>query len=516
MKRSVLLFIATWVFFGCGLATSAAEHPNIVFIIADDIGYGDLGCYGATQVKTPHCDRLAREGLRFTDAHSTASTCTPTRYSFMTGEYHWRKQGTGILRGIDGLIIEPGRTTVPSLLQRAGYTTGVVGKWHLGLGTTPTDFNGDITPGPLDVGFDYAWIFPATGDRTPCVWIENRRVVNLDPADPIKLDYSVQRGDQRSWVAGIPRIGSQEGGTAALWKDSEKADVIAAKGSAFIEKCAATGKPFFLYLATHDIHVPRVPHDRFRTQSQAGIRGDCILSFDWTVGQIIATLEKLKVLDNTLIIVTSDNGGVLDTNGPDSMNSGTVETNRGHRYNGVLRGEKGTPFEGGTRLPFIVRLPGHVPVGESDALICQIDMLATFAALTGQTLADNDAPDSENMLPALLGKPEGREFLVQNGQALRMGQWKLIPSAGGGGANRPAANPTGGNPTAATPQANPNTRNNTATPQSQRNNFSGRPWLFHLGNDLSETTDLAAQHPEIVTKMQTELQRIRSTPRTRP
>ena len=474
---SLLFVLGVLMLWGHCMPASAGETPNIIFILADDVGYGDLSCYDATKIQTPHCDKLAREGLRFTDAHSPAAVCTPTRYSFMTGEYHWRKSGTGILRGIDGLIIEPGRTTVPELLRRAGYTTGAVGKWHLGLGTTPTDYNGEITPGPLDIGFDYAWLLPATGDRTPCVWIENRYVVNLDPDDPIKLDYSVSRGQPRSFVKGIPRIGAQEGGTAALWTDSEIADVIAEKGAAFIEQNAKTGKPFFLYLATNDIHVPRVPHDRFRGKSEAGIRGDSVVSFDWTVGQVVATLEKLKLTDNTLIIVTSDNGGILDTNGPDHVNSGTVETNNGHLHNGVLRGGKGTPFEGGTRVPFIAKWPGRIPVGESDALICQIDILATFAALTRQPLSDKDAPDSENVLSALLEMNPGREFLVETGQALRMGLWKLIPSADG----------------------------------------NSRPqMLFHLANDLSEESNIAADHPDIVAKMTEELQRIRNTPRTRP
>src|SRR5262245_35387221 len=191
-----------------------AAKPNIVVIYADDIGYGDFGCYGATKVRTPNVDRLAAEGLRFTDAHSAASVCTPSRYALMTGEYAFRKRGTGIASGLQGLLIEPGRTTVASLLKNAGYMNGVVGKWHLGLGASPTDYNGEIKPGPLELGFDYSWIIPATGDRVPCVWVENHRVVNLDPADPIKLNYSVQRGDPESFVAGIPRIGSQTGGQA--------------------------------------------------------------------------------------------------------------------------------------------------------------------------------------------------------------------------------------------------------------------------------------------------------------
>ncbi len=189
--------------------TFAETKPNVIFILADDIGYGDFGCYGATKIRTPNADKLASQGLRFTDAHAPSAVCTPTRYAFMTGEYAWRKQGTGILPGIAGLIIEPGRTTVPSLLKRAGYETAVIGKWHLGLGKTPTDYNTEIKPGPLEVGFDYSWIIPATGDRTPCVWVENHHVVNLDPADPIKLDYKVQRGEPRSFVSGVPRIGEQ-------------------------------------------------------------------------------------------------------------------------------------------------------------------------------------------------------------------------------------------------------------------------------------------------------------------
>jgi arylsulfatase A-like enzyme len=463
-------------------ATYGADIPNIIFILADDIGYGDFGCYGATKIKTPNVDRLAKEGRRFTDAHSPAAVCTPTRYAFMTGEYAWRKKGTGILPGIAGLIIEPGRVTVPSMLKQAGYTTGVVGKWHLGLGTTPTDYNTEIKPGPLEIGFDYAWLLPATGDRTPCVWVENHRVVGLDPKDPIKLDYSVSRGQPRSFVNGIPRIGEQVGGKAALWKDDEMADVIAAKGITFIEK--NKDKPFFLYLATHDIHVPRVPHQRFRGTSQAGIRGDSVHSFDWTIGRVMDALDKLKLADNTLIIVTSDNGGVLDTNGPDHVNSGTVETNNGHPHNGPLRAGKGSAYEGGTRVPFIARWPGHVPPGDSGALICHVDMLASFAALTGQKLIEAAGPDSFNVLPALLGDKTGREHLVENGNGLRLGQWKLIDAPAGAG-------------------------------KKAKRSGSGTQ-LYNLATDLGETKNVAAEHPDIVEKMDALLDQIRAKGRSRP
>ncbi|MCX7824759.1 MAG: arylsulfatase, partial [Verrucomicrobiae bacterium] len=427
---------------------------------------------------------------RFTDAHSPSGVCTPTRYAFMTGEYAWRKPGTGILPGTAGLIIEPGRLTVASLLKRAGYATGVVGKWHLGLGTTPTDYNIEIKPGPLEVGFDYAWLLPATGDRTPCVWIENRRVVNLDPNDPIKLDYSVRRGEPRSFVNGIPRIGEQVGGKAALWKDDEIADVIAEKGIAFIEKNKS--RPFFLYLATHDIHVPRVPHPRFRGTSQAGVRGDTVHSFDWTVGRVIDALDRVKLADRTLLIVTSDNGGVLDTNGPDRVNSGDETTNNGHPYNGMLRGVKGSIYEGGTRVPFIARWPGHIPPGDSGALICHVDMLATFAALTGEKLTETAAPDSFNVLPAFLGDNTGRDHLVEHGHglalALRRGVWKLVPpDATGTGKSKKAGK---------------------RAPSS--------PELYNLANDLSETKNIAAQHPDIVNEMLAKLGEIKSRGRSRP
>ena len=469
----------------------AASRPNIVFILADDIGYGDFGCYGATKVKTPNVDRLASQGLRFTDAHSPSAVCTPTRYAFMTGEYAWRKKGTGILPGIAALIVEPGRVTVPSLLKQAGYVTGIVGKWHLGLGSKePTDYNGEIKPGPLEVGFDYGFIIPATGDRTPCVYVENHRVVGLDPSDPIRLDYSVKRGEPRSFVNGIPRIGSQTGGKAALWKDEEIAETLVAKAVTFIEQNKS--KPFFLFLSTHDIHVPRVPHPRFKGTSHAGVRGDTIHSFDWTVGRVLATLERLKLADNTLVIVTSDNGGTLDANGPDTEHGGTPQTNNGHPHNGPLRAGKGSPYEGGTRVPFIVRWPGRIKPGVSDALICHADMLATIAALTGQKLVDAAGPDSFNVLPALLGEKLDkpcRDHLVEHGNvlAIRKGPWKLIP----------------GNPPVATGKKN-------------KRRDGGVNGLYNLAEDIGETNNVAVAHPDLVKEMTELLQRIHENGRSRP
>lgn len=458
---------------------SAADKPNIVLIYADDIGYGDLSCYGATKVKTPSCDKLAADGIRFTDGHSIASVCTPSRYSMMTGEYAFRKKGTGIASGLQGLLIDPDRTTLPSVLQKAGYRTGVVGKWHLGLGTTPTNYNEAIKPGPREVGLDYAWILPATGDRVPCVWVENDRVVNLDPKDPIKLDYDVKRGDKESFVNGVPRIGGQTGGKAALWKDDEMSFVIAEKSCDFIQK--NKDKPFFLFMATHNIHVPRVPNAKFKGKSDCGVRGDAIVEFDWMVGEVLAKLDKLGLTENTLVVLTSDNGGINDDNGPDKVRGiGDPDATNGHKPNGVLRGTKGTVFEGGTRVPFVVRWPAKVKPGTSDALMSQMDLLASFAALTGQAVPKGQAPDSENHLDALLGtKKTGREFLVEqsNGGApfgFRHGTWKLVPAG-------PKAKEAG-------------------------------PALFDLATDLSEAKNVAAAHPDRVTGMRAKLVEITAQP----
>lgn len=465
----------------------AAECPNIVLIYADDLGYGDVGCYGATEVKTPNIDRLAREGLRFTDAHAAAATCTPSRYAMLTGEYAWRKKGTGILPGDAPLIIEPGRVTLPSMLHDAGYTTGVVGKWHLGLGKGEPDWNGELKPGPLEIGFDSCFILPATGDRTPCVYVENHRVVGLDPADPIQVDYKTQVGHEPTGaerpdrlkmklshghdftiVNGISRIGFMTGGKAARWNDETMADTLTEQAVKFIERNRE--KPFFLYFATHDIHVPRVPHPRFRGATTMGPRGDAIVEFDSTVGQVLKALDDRKLADNTLVILTSDNGPVLD----DGYADDAVEKLGKHRPAGPLRGGKGTVYEGGTREPFLVRWPGHVPAGEtSDSLVCQIDLLASLAAFTKQTLANQAAPDSVNVLPALLGESQqGRDVLVEQGRAIavRRGKWKLIEAGDG--------------PKAA-------------------------PQLYNLADDLGEARNLAKEDPARVDELSQLLESIR-------
>jgi len=470
---------------------AAPQKPNIVIILADDLGFGDTGCYGATKIPTPNVDRLGQQGLRFNDAHATSATCTPSRYALLTGQYPWRKQGTGVLPGNASLIIDTNQPTVASILQGAGYHTGIVGKWHLGLGGPGgADWNGTITPGPNEVGFDYSFIIAATGDRVPTVYIENRHVVGLDPSDPIQVSYGKPIGDEPTGkqhpemlrmgltlghdgtiIDGISRIGFMTGGHAARWKDEDKADILTGKAVDFIKQSAA--KPFFLYFATHDPHVPRVPHPRFVGKSGCGVRGDVIVEFDWCVGQIMETLDKLNLATNTLVILSSDNGPVLD----DGYADGAIRDLNGHTPAGPLRGGKYSIYEGGTRVPFIVRWPGRVKPGASDALISLMDMSASFAALTGQTIPAGGAPDSVNVLPALLGDSKaGRETLVEHDGArvlgFRDGVWKFIE---------------------------PERR------ARARAEYSPLGELYDLGTDLAEKKNLSQSEPEKSKTLSSEL-----------
>lgn len=481
-------------------ATSAvaAERPNIVLIYADDVGFGDLGCNGARAGLTPNVDRLARQGLNFTDAHATSATCTPSRYAILTGEYPWRKKGTGVLPGDARLIIEPGRATLPGVLRRAGYRTGIVGKWHLGLGGASLDWNGEIAPGPLEVGFDESFIMAATGDRVPCVFVRGHRVVGLDPADPITVRYDrpfvgeptgkdhpellrlhPSHGHDMAIVDGISRIGFMTGGKAALWKDEEMADTFTREAVAFLHRNKAG--PFFLEFATHDIHVPRVPHRRFAGKSGMGPRGDAIVEFDDAVGAVLKALDEEGLADKTLVILTSDNGPVID----DGYRDDAVAKLGDHRPAGPYRGGKYSKFEGGTRVPFLVRWPGRVKPGTSKALVCQVDLLASLAALVGIEERFPTAPDSKNQLAALLGEdPVGRDSLIEHasGLALRRGKWKFIPASNGPKKNVPTNSELGNDP---------------------------RPQLFDLDADPGETRNVAAEHPEVVERLDRELERQR-------
>jgi arylsulfatase A-like enzyme len=481
------------------------EKPNIIIIYADDLGYGDVSCYGAAAIKTPNIDRIARQGLRFTNAHCTSATSTPSRYSLLTGEYAWRKKGTGVATGDATAIIQPGRTTMATVLKNAGYTTGVVGKWHLGLGNAEgANWNGEIKSGPMDLGFDYNFIIPATGDRVPCVFVENRRVVGLDPNDSIKVSFKEpilveptgkdhpellkmqpSHGHDMTIVNGISRIGYMSGGKSALWIDEDIADVITGKAVKFIEK--NKDKPFFLYFSTHDIHVPRVPNQRFVDKSGMGPRGDAILEFDWSVGEILKTIENLKLSGKTLIIVSSDNGPVVD----DGYKDRAVELLGSHKPAGPLRGGKYSLFDGGTRVIFIAMWDGKIEPGTTDALFSQIDLTASFASLTGQSLANDDAPDSFNNINTLLGKSKtDREYLVEHSGRLSIikGNWKFIEPGQGVKLQVNTNTETGNDPL---------------------------PQLYDLRSDLGEKNNVATQNPIIVKELTELLQKVRNDGRTR-
>lgn len=328
IKRFIYLF--AFLLQTLGLFSQTPPKPNIVLIYTDDLGYGDISANGATKVKTPNIDKVAQQGLRFTNAHASSSTCTTSRFSILTGKYAWRKQGTNIAPGDAALIIPTDITTLPGMLKNAGYKTAAIGKWHLGLGPVGgPDWNGDIKSGPLEIGFNYCFIMPAAGDRIPCIYLENHHIVDLDTADPIKVSYKEKIGNEptgkenpellkmkpshghdNSIINGISRIGWMTGGKKARWIDEDLADVLTNRAINFIEK--ESSQPFFLYMATHDIHVPTVPNSRFVGKSGMGPRGDAILQLDWTVGEIMKALDSLKLTNNTIVIFTSDNGPVID------------------------------------------------------------------------------------------------------------------------------------------------------------------------------------------------------------
>ncbi len=487
-----------------------AKKPNIIIMYADDLGFGDVGCYGGEAIPTPNIDRLAAGGLRFTDGYATAATCTPSRYSLLTGEYPWRNPQAAILPGDAPLIIDTARATLPSLLRDAGYTTGVVGKWHLGIGDGDgaVDWNKEISGTPNDIGFDYSCIMGATNDRVPCVYVENRSVVGLDPDDPIEVTYDHDRafageptgrdnpellkmrfshGHDCSIVNGVSRIGYMRGGTSALWVDEEMADVFSRKAIEFVEQNAE--RPFFLYYAFHEPHVPRLPHPRFVGSTTLGPRGDVIVEMDWCVGQMLDALDRLDLADDTIVIFSSDNGPVLD----DGYEDGAAELVGEHRPAGPLRGGKYSRFDGGTRVPFILRYPNGARTGESHALVSQMDFAASFASLAGVPLPENAAVDSVNVLDALFGKDAaGRAELVTEGiQAktlLRSGEWAFLPAIDG-----PRYSGTTGNETG----------------------FSHWDQLYDLGTDMGQKRNLASDRPDLVGRFRARLDEIQHASHTR-
>jgi len=490
----------------------AAEKPNIVVIMADDMGYGDLSCYGATRVKTPNIDRLAAEGQRFTSGYCSASTCTPTRYSFLTGNYAFRRKGTGIAPPNSPAIIQPGTETIASLLQSVGYKTAVIGKWHLGLGGPDgPNWNGELKPGPREIGFGFNFLLPTTNDRVPQVYVQNYRVLNLDPKDPLWVGRKKPSGDHPTGIThrdtlkmdwshghnstihnGISRIGFYTGGHAARFRDEDLADEWVNQSNKWIE--SNKDNPFFLFFSSHDLHVPRIPHERFQGKSPLGYRGDSIVQLDWCVGELMKTLDRLKLAENTLVVFCSDNGPVMD----DGYKDGALEKNGNHRAAGPYSGGKYSVLEGGTRTPFITRWKGRVPAGESDKLVCTIDMAASFAAMTGGNLKEDACIDSFNVLDALLGEKaaNGRDHLVQqdngrgNNYGLRVGNWKLQRHD-----SKQARNVK-----VETPLANKKVT---------------RYRLFDLSNDPGEKKNVIDAHPEVAKRLIAQLEKVISDGRSR-
>ena len=477
---------------------SVPPRPNVVLIYGDDVGFADVGAYGAKLIPTPNLDRLAAQSLMFTDAHCSAATCTPSRFSLLTG-IHGFRHGVRVLRPNAPLTIKPHMLTLPQLFKRAGYDTAIIGKWHLGIGDgkTPVDWNGEVKPGPLEVGFDYSFLLPSTNDRVPCVYVENHRVVGLDPRDPLFVGksspasanstvypngkktpeamtyYRSSHGHNNSVINGIGRIGFQQGGKSALWNDENMADEFVGQAKKYLA-ARSKEKPFFLFFSSQDIHVPRTPHPRFHGKSKLSYRGDAMVQLDWSAGQVLAALKKHGLDDNTIVIFTSDNGPVYDDGYEDgtTVRTSTKEVDRGHDGSGPYRGGKYQIFEGGTRVPFLLRWPGHVKPGKTTALVNQIDFMGSFATLLGLDLKPSDAIDSRNTMPAFLGKDRvGLPYMLEEarGLALRQGNWKFI-------------------------------RGNKKQPGK----------LFNLANDVGESNNVAEQSKKRATSMAALLQKLSS------
>lgn len=470
------------------LTAQNQKKPNVIVVIADDLGYGDVSAYGSKTIQTPNIDRLANGGISFTNGYATSATSTPSRYALFTGMYPWKNDGAKILPGDAPLLIDVNQFTLPKMMKQAGYSTAAIGKWHLGMGTGKTDWNKKVTPGANEIGFDYSFLIAATVDRVPTVYIKNGYVDNLDPKDPIYVNYNKNfegeptaftnpemlkmkwsHGHNNYIMNGIPRIGFQKGGKNAYWVDEDMAQVLVNEVDAFLEE--KQNEPFFLYYGLHQPHVPRTPNSKFVGKSGMGPRGDAILEADWCIQELLANLDKRHLLENTIIIFSSDNGPVLN----DGYYDNAVELLGNHKPASNLRGGKYSLFDAGTRVPFFVYWKAAIKPKVSNALVCQMDILASLSALLKQPLKGNF--DSQNILPALLGKSKkGRTELVveANGKmALRYKNWALIPPYKG-----PERNDTG-------------------------NELGNLPeyGLYNLSNDVGQQNNVASKETAKLKKM---------------
>jgi len=500
LKMPVFLILVYFV--SCQSSTKETEEkqlpPNIVIIYADDLGYGDVGAYGATELKTPNIDMLANGGVRFTNGYASSATCSPSRYALLTGEYPWRNDRAQILSGTAALLIDTAQMTIPRMLKEKGYYTGIVGKWHLGLGNGNVDWNKHITPGPNEVGFDYSFIMAATQDRVPTVYIENGNVSGLDPEDPIEVNYDRNfpgeptgkdnpemlklkwhHGHNNSIVNGIPRIGYMKGGASAKWVDEHMADTFLIRAKRFVVD--HKNEPFFLYYALQQPHVPRTPNPRFEGKTGMGPRGDAIVEADWCIGEFINTLRNEGLLDNTMIILSSDNGPVLN----DGYYDDAVEKLGNHTPAGPLRGGKYSLFDAGTRVPFITFWRGTIQPATSDAIVSQIDILASLADLAGSS---KQGTDSQDFLDVLLGKSQkGRGDLVLEATtrtAFRKGDWVMIP-----------------------PYSGPAVAKEVNIELGNASEYQ----LYNLNDDIGQQNNLASSNPEKLNEMIAQYEAIRGS-----
>lgn len=492
MRVTRLLFVLLLTF-----TIATAQEPNVVIIYVDDLGYGDLSCYGATEVQTPNIDKLASNGVLFTDAHSAAATCTPSRYSLLTGNYAFRVNAD-VLPGDAPALISPSTPTIASMLKSKGYRTAVIGKWHLGLGDGNVDWNSKVAPGPLEIGFDYSYLIPATGDRVPCVILENHHVLNLDERDPLYISYSDKVGTDptaierpelvrqaadeqhgKTIVNGVSRIGYMSGGNAARWRDETLPYKMLHKARHFIDESGA--QPFFLYFAFHDIHVPRLPDHQFQGATDMGPRGDAIVQMDYITGQLVEFLEEKGILENTLIVFSSDNGPVLN----DGYEDGAVENLGKHKPSGIYRGGKYSNYEAGTRMPTIVHYPARIQENKmSDALFSQVDLYASIADLVDYDLQENEALDSKPMLNTVLGLDTlGRSYLLEEAFSFsyRRGDWKYV---------KPVKSTR---------------RFDWIKARGIEDGNSIEEQLYNLTLDIKEEHNVAASHPQVVKALRSEL-----------
>ncbi|MEM9021021.1 MAG: arylsulfatase [Planctomycetota bacterium] len=495
LNRSIVLMLVAACLLVCwpanlAFAQGTGSPPNIIVVLADDLGWGDLTCYNAdSRVSTPNLDRLAKDGIRFTDAHSPSAVCTPTRYGLLTGRYCWRSRlKRGVLGGNSKLLIEQGRATVASMLQEAGYHTACIGKWHLGLQTGPgkVDWQQPMRPGPVTVGFDYFYGIPASLDMAPYVWVENDRLV-AQPTERVPASGHRREGGGGFWRGGAIAPG---------FKHADVQPTLIEKSVQYINQRngQVPDQPFFLYLPLASPHTPWVPSEPFmgRTGVDApgGYYTDFVAEIDWGIGQLIHALEAGGELDNTLIIVTSDNGS--------HWLAADIERH-GHHANGPWRGQKADIYEGGHRVPFVLHWPAGAKAGAvCDQPVCHVDLFATFASIAGKPLEADQAEDSFDLTPLLnepgLQNPIRASMVLHalNGTfAIRVGQWKLIPdNLGSGGFTRPS-----------------NQEPETDQPNGQ---------LYNLAEDPGETSNLYTQHPERVEQMRALLEAQQEAGRTRP